>query len=133
NVLSAVQASALAVDPSGHPFISWTELSSGRPQIYVRANRFDVGKIYQVSLTGGPNVRSSVQTVLNNVVLHAGDVILLDKGIYASAISLTHAPAGILIVGSPSAPTILAGALTGTNATGVTFSRLNMTGGANLT
>ncbi len=152
--LGSPQAPALAVDAAGHPFVSWTDASSGRPQIDVLGNTFDLGTIHYVNdastagdsfstapgqdtndgLTPG-TPKGTIQAVLNDQAhpLHAGDVILIDSGVYAGPVDLSSVPAGVLILGSTGAPTTISGLVTGTGFSGVTLSDLTLSGGVTFT
>ncbi|HMC10336.1 MAG TPA: hypothetical protein VKH44_03565, partial [Pirellulaceae bacterium] len=96
-----VQGIAVAVDPAGHPFVAWQDLSAGQPEIYLRGNRVDLNHIYYVNddtidgdtftTTAGaagnsgqsPSLpKPSVQAVLDAYTLGLGDVILVDAGSY---------------------------------------------------
>ena len=59
--------SALAVDPSGHPFVSWSEMDSGSSQIDVLGNTFNLGTIHYVNAaapatTSSPRPRETTPT-----------------------------------------------------------------------
>jgi hypothetical protein len=152
--LGSAQAPALAVEAAGHPFVSWTDGSSGSAQIFVRGNTFDLGTIHYVNdaSTVGDSFsnavgqdtndglspgtpKSTIQAVLNDRShpLHAGDIILVDSGIYGNAVDLSAVPAGVLILGSTNGSTTISGPLTATGDSGVTLSGLTLTGGVVLT
>jgi autotransporter-associated beta strand protein/parallel beta-helix repeat protein len=153
NRLGIVQSLALAVDASGHPFLTWSELDSGNSQIDVAGNTFDLGTIHYVNdagtqgntFSGVPgndahdglsptSPKLTLQGVLSDQAhpLHAGDVILVDNGVYPGAVDLSSIPAGVLILGSPTGDRTVSGTVSGTNATGFTLANLFFSGGVTL-
>ena len=108
------QGVALAVELPGWPFFFWTDVPSGNPEVYLRANRFAVGQVYYVndastaadSLTTaagsaepGYDGRSpdkpmlSIQAVLDAYDLGPGDVALVDAGTYPDGFTVGAADA----------------------------------------
>ena len=154
NRLDSVQAASLAVDPNGHPFVSWSEMDSGSSQIDLLGNTFNLGTIHYVngvntgddSFTTAPgndansglspgSPKLTLQAVLTDTVhpLRTGDVILLDNGTYTGAVNLSSIPAGVLILGAQTGSSTIAGPITGTNAAGITLANLYLSGGVTLT
>jgi hypothetical protein len=151
--LGSAQAPALTVDASGHPFVSWSDTSSGRPQIDVRGNPFDLGTIHYVNgaCTASDSVctasgsdandglspttpKATLAGVLNDTAhpLHTGDVIIVDSGVYSDPVDFSTAAAGIVVIGSTSATTTISGPIVGNNVTGLTLSGLTLTGAVTL-
>ena len=139
------QLFALTVDPAGHPFVAWQDLSAGEPEIFVRGNQFAVGHIYYVndgSFTGdtittatgaaansglSPNLpKPSIQSVLDVYTLSQGDVILVDSGSYPDSFALSASDSGVLILGSPQLTTLISGPIHIDGVNGGTLSRLNL-------
>ena len=124
------QGVALAVDPAGRPFVAWTDVMSGNPEVYLRANRFAVGQVYYVndastaadSLTTaagsaepGYDGRSpdkpmlSIQAVLEAYDLGPGDVVLVDAGTYPDGFTVGAADAGAMILGPAAHTAVIRG------------------------
>ncbi|MGA2259529.1 MAG: right-handed parallel beta-helix repeat-containing protein, partial [Thermoguttaceae bacterium] len=154
NRLGSVQVVSLAVDPNGHPFVSWSETDSGSSQIDVLGNTFNLGTIHYVndastsgdSFTTAPGNDANsglspgspmltLQTVLNDTVnpLKAGDVILVDNGTYTGAVDLSSVTAGVLVLGALAGASTISAPVTGTNTTGTTLADLYLSGGVTLT
>ena len=97
----------------------------GNSQIDVIGNTFNLGTIHYVndSGTNGDTLAACLATTPTTAYippapsslskqcwsdqanpLHAGDVILVDSGVYPVAIDLSAIPAGVLILGSPTSP-----------------------------
>ena len=154
NSLGIVQAVSLSVDPAGHPYVSWTNGNAGNSQIEVLANTFNVGTIHYVNdgSTQGDIFTSAVGNDANNGLspstpkltlqavfsdpanpLHAGDVILVDNGVYSGAVNLSSVPAGVLILGAPTGTSTFSTTVTGTNASGITLENLTLSSGITLT
>ena len=152
--LGIVQSPSLAVDSSGHPFVSFSALDSGSSQIVVLGNTFSLGTIHYVNDSGtngdiyttAPGNTSNtglspgspmltLQAVLSDTTnpLKPGDVILVDNGTYSGAVNLSSIPAGVLIVGSPTGSTTISGPVTGTGMSGTVLANLDLTGGVTLT
>jgi len=148
--LTSVSSPALAVDGSGHAFITWGDASSGHSQIYLRGNPFTPHKIYYVndaytatdsyttaagsSSNSGVSASSpldSVQSVLADYTLGAGDVILVDSGSY-SGFTVPSADAGFTIIGSGGAATHFTSAVNLGSAAGATLESLALDGGLTL-
>src|SRR2546421_504323 len=73
--------------------------------------------------------KPSVQAVLDAYALNPGDVILVDGGTYAGAITVGPDDNGFLLLGSPNHPNVIQGALALNGATGVTVQNLILNGG----
>lgn len=122
--ISEPQNIAVAVDASGHPFVTWTDLLGGSSEIYLRANTFDIGNVYYVN-DDSPNSdvfsrglgaanndgkswdhpQLSLERILNAYDLEPGDVILVDTSAAApnapiATVSVTAQDSGILIQGT---------------------------------
>ena len=153
NRLGSVQAAALAVDPSGHPFVSWSEMDSGSSQINVLGNTFTLGTIHYVNSGTSDDVfttasgndgnsgllpsspKLTLQGVLSDAThpLHAGDVILVDSGTYPGAVNLSSVPAGVLVLGAPTGASTISGPVTATGAAGLTLANFFLSGGETFT
>ena len=152
--LGIVQSPSLAVDPSGHPFVSFSELDSGSSQIVVLGNTFALGTIHYVNDSGtdgdiyttalGNDANSglspgspmlTIQAVLSDTAhpLKPGDVILVDNGTYSGAVNLSSIPSNVLILGSPTGSTTISGPITGTGVSGTVLEDLDLTGGVTFT
>ena len=152
--LGIVQSPSLAVDGSGHPFVSFSELDSGSSQIVVLGNTFAVGTVHYINDSGtngdiyttapGNDANSglspgspmlTIQAVLSDTAnpLKPGDVILVDNGTYSGAVNLSSIPANVLILGSPAGSTTISGPVTGTGMSGTVLEDLDLTGGVTLT
>ncbi len=130
NRLGSVQAAALSVDPSGHPFVSWSEVDSGNSQIDVLGNTFNLGTIHYVNAGAADDIftiapgndansglspsspKLTLQGVLSDAAhpLHSGDVILVDSGTYPGSVKLSTVPAGVLVLGAPTGASTISGA-----------------------
>src|SRR5205814_5042125 len=151
------EALAVAVDQTRHPFVAWQDATLGHPEIGVRGSLFTVAQKYFVNdasvagdvittaagtdpvahlggndglTTGRP--RASVASILDSYDLGAGDVILVDAGTYASGFTLTASDQGVLIQGSPGAPTIIDAPVVIDHAARVTLQNLTLRGGLTL-
>ena len=143
-------AASLAVDPAGRPVAAWQDSATGAPEVYVRANPFDVASVYFVNdasasgdqyahALGSPandgltpsTPKSSVQDVLDTYTLIPGDVILVDAGAY-SGFSVDSSDAGFLIQGAWGGDSVTSGAVVVDGADGVTLTQLDMQGGLSL-
>ncbi len=144
--LSGPAALALAVDGSGHPFVAWGDSSSGSSQVYVLGNTLNVQKIIYVNdglsatdsyttASGAPtntgltpsSPLDSISAALN-LASGPGTVILVDSGTQA-VFTVGSAANGVLILGSPGAPTVISGAATLNSASNVTLEGLQLAGG----
>ena len=134
--------------------MTWSETDAGSSQIDVLGYTFNLGTIHYVNdgSTGGDSFTNAVgndansglspsspkltlQAVLSDMVhpLKAGDVILLDNGTYTGAVNLSSVPAGVMILGSQTGSSTIAGPITGTSAAGITLANLSLSGGVTLT
>ena len=146
--LGVVQSPALAVDPSGHPFVAWQDASTGQAQIDLLGNQVTIGTTYYVNdgstigdvfttaigAAGNTGLSpasplASVAAVLSRYSLNPHDVILVDAGTYAGAITVPAADQGILIEGAPQTVSILNGLVTLDGTTGVVLQNLDLAGG----
>jgi hypothetical protein len=126
--LSQPQTLAVAVNAAGVPFVTWGDSSSGSSQVYFVGDTLSIQKIIYVndaysvtdvyttaagstSNTGltPATPLSTIQAALN-LNLSPGDVILVDGGTY-SGFTATSADNGVLIIGSPGAPSTITGAV----------------------
>jgi parallel beta-helix repeat protein len=146
--LSSSSALSLAVDSAGHPFVVWGDTSSGSSQIYGLGDTLDVTKIIYVndaltandsySTAAGASTNNgltpatpldSLQAALNLTGLGAGTVILVDGGAYSSNVIVSSSDNGVMIIGSPGAPTTVSGTVTLSSAQNVTLEGLRLTMG----
>ncbi len=144
--LSSTVGLALAVDGSGHPFVAWGDNSSGSSQVDVIGDTLDITKTvyvndglsvtdsYTTAAGSASNNGLSPSTPLNsiqaalNLALTAGTVILVDSGTQAG-FTATSADNGVLIFGSPGAPTIVNTAAALNSVSNITLSGLEITAG----
>ena len=155
DMVAAPQTPALSVDTAGHPYTTWMDTSSGQSEIYMRGNKFDVGTVHYVNdgdpvdgdalanaYTTAPgsdandglspgSPKLSLQAVLDDAAhpVQPGDVVLVDAGNYPTPTFLGASGNGLLILGSPSEPAVMAGTIAATNTTNLTLDHLNITGG----
>jgi len=147
-VPNSVAQIALAVDTSGHPFVSWQDASSSNSAVYMAGNVLNPGAVYYVNdgfTTGdvfstAPGAAGntglsqsspmlSIQQVLNTYTLHPGDVILVDTGTYTSPTTILAADQGILILGAPRGGANLQGTLSLNGTTSVELQGLRFPAG----
>jgi len=148
--LTAVSSLALAVDPSGNPFVAWGDTSSGLPQVYFRGNTSSAPAVYYVN---GPysstdqfttasgsatntglspsSPLNSVPAVMSEYSLAAGDVILVDSGSYAG-FTVPAADSGISIVGAGGAGAHFTTTVAVSSAANVTLEGLHLDGGVSI-
>src|SRR5262249_12324926 len=113
-VVGAIQTLALTMDPQGHTFVAWDGGASGTSQVYVRGNLFDPsGTVYHV------NASNSLQQVLANNTLRAGDVVLVDPGATVPATPIAGDLTGVVLLGAPGLSSTIQGTLTLNGATGL--------------
>ena len=49
NEVAARQQPTVAIDSAGHPYVAWTDVSSGSPEIYLRGNTFTISRVFYVN------------------------------------------------------------------------------------
>ena len=155
NMIGTAQTPALSVDGAGHPFVAWSDTVSGKAEIYVRGNTFDVGTVHYVNdgdlfaddVTGNSfttaagsdaydglspaTPKRSLQGVLDDAAhpLNPGDVIVIDAGTYGDSAFFTSAANGVLVLGSPHEPAVNNGLLLLSNTANLTFNHLTLASG----
>ncbi len=146
---------ALAMDSAGHPFVAWSDTVSGKSDVYLIANTFDIGTIHYVndSDIGAPQIalnsfstapgndsndglspstpKRSLQAVFTDALRPVSpfDVILVDSGDYSGA-SLSGANTSrVLILGSTKAVASLSTSLNLISAQQLTVNNLRLAEG----
>jgi parallel beta-helix repeat protein len=145
------QSLALALDGSGHPFVTWSEDTGNGPQIYVRGDTFRanvfVGTTYYVN---GPSTQGdeictapgaagntgrspaqplpSIQDVLDDYTLQPGDVIVVDHDTYAGGFYVPNGESGFLVLGVPGQVATIQGSVDLSHSNSVTLQALNLAG-----
>ncbi len=110
----------VALSPTGQPTVLWEEVVAGRGALKLRTQAVPLtGQVLTASASG-----SSIQQLLNNNVLGAGDVILI-SGTVTGDVNISSADAGVTILGAPGSQIV--GNIT-VAAHNVTLQRLNLTG-----
>ncbi len=120
-----IQDFALAVDATGAPFLSWTELTGAGSQVYLRGNTLNGANVYTASTT------AQLQDLLDNNDFGSNDVILLGPGNFG-AITIGGNDAGVTIIGAAGKQTTFTGAVT-VAAADVTLQRLKFGAGVTVT
>jgi hypothetical protein len=155
DAVGAPRTPALALDSASHPFAVWADTVSGKSEIYVRGNAFDIGTVHYVNdsdaglgdtlanafatAAGSDNndglspakPKRSLQAILDDNAHHlsAGDVILVDSGTYPDSVVLTSAGNGVLVRGAPGEPAVQTGLINVVNAANVTLDHLTLASG----
>ncbi len=112
---------AVAVDPSGRPWVAWQENGFESSEIYLEAQlRQNSG----VTLIADP--QTSVQQLLDQNVLGSGDQILVTSG-QAQGFTVSPDDSGVLIYAAPGVA--VSGAVVIDGADGVILQRLQISGG----
>ncbi len=150
---------AVALDAAGHPFVAWSDTASGKSEVYLQVNKFDLGTVHYVndldltanavaenaySLAAGNDARNgltpqtpkrTIQSVLNDASnpLGVGDVILVDAGSHVGAQIAGAAKNGVLILGPTSTAAILTTPLNITAVDRLTVSGLRTLAGIRIT
>ncbi len=118
-----IQGLAASMDASGRATVVWEDITNGTPEVMVRTNsRLASGNTYVADGT------TSIQQILENQALVAGDVILVTGT--QPGFTVTAADAGVAIIGTPTSQII--GSIQ-INANDVVLQRLNVTGDVSLT
>jgi Ca2+-binding RTX toxin-like protein len=134
---AAPSSVALAASGSGVVAV-WSDMASGTPQIYLRANNTPVGNVYYVNdaaqtddfyTTAAGNdaynglspalPKASIQSVLSTYDLGPGDVILVDNGTYFGSVTIGASDADVLLQGNPDRASKITGNITVNSADGV--------------
>ncbi len=149
---------SIAVDSAGHPFVVWSDSVSGKSEVYLRGNTFDVGTVHYVNDTdidraavvansvvaaSGNDLfdgltrttpKRSIRGVLEDAVrpLNPGDVIFIDAGSYDGALLAGAAANGILVLGSAGEPATINSKLLVNGGSNVTLTRLTLNGGVRI-
>ena len=120
-----IRTIALAVNPTGQPFIAWNQGAAKTPTTYVVGNTLAPDRVFYVNggtsggtftTAAGSSTNSglspsapldSIQDLIADYTLQPGDVILIDPGVYAVPNSVTSAAGGVTLVGAPDNGTTL--------------------------
>ncbi len=117
-----VQGFTTAVDSAGRPYIAWTDASTGSPRVHLRGNLQAASNVY--TATGA----TTVQNILDNNDLGAGDVIYLAPGNHAG-FTLGANDSGVLVIGSPQMDSVVVGNVVVTGGAGGVLQRLSLSNG----
>lgn len=119
------ESAVLAVDAQGHPYLAWRDATPLRAAIFVRANDFDVQRVFHASAA------TSIAQVLTANDLGPGDVIVADAG-SQPGFTIGANDAGVLIVGAPDSGTRITGAVTISDAPGTVLQGLELAAGVSV-
>ena len=117
-----IDAVSLSVDAAGRPTIAWIDGTSGTSQLLLRSVTQQIGRVFAATPAGG------IQSVLDANALGAGDVILLQAGVYAR-FTLRANDAGVLILGGPGYQSAISGPVTVEAGAGGILQRLTLSAG----
>ena len=146
---------ASSLDSAGHPFVVWADLASGKSEVYLRGNTFDVATIHYINdadldrsavaantLVAAPGndardglTRNSPKRSLRGVLedparpLNPGDVIFVEAGSYDGGQLGGLAASGVLVLGSAGEPATINGSLYVNSSNNLTLTRLTLAGG----
>ncbi|MEQ1828011.1 MAG: right-handed parallel beta-helix repeat-containing protein, partial [Pirellula sp.] len=118
-----LQALALAVNPTGAPFVAWSNSSANSTQVHVRGDTLVVNRLMYTS-EGIP-----LATLLELNTMQPGDIVVVHEGVQTAPVTLTAAHSGVFILGEGAGLSQLGGKVTLTGANNVTFSRVDLSGG----
>ena len=112
----------LVADPLGRPFAAYFDGDVAHPGIFVRGNTFSASRVFVADAS------ASVQSILDNNMLVAGDVLYVMPGTVVGATTVGAGDTGFLLLGGSGAT--IGGALTLDGTSGVTVENLTVTGPA---